>query len=65
MTQQSPVSRWPVGETIVVKMTLRARLAEMTFEGSAEEAVVAAVQWALHHPWGPIEVTVIEKVKDG
>ena len=54
-----------MGDTIVVKMTLRARLAEMTFEGPAEKAVVAAVQWALHHPWGPIEVTVIEKEKDG
>lgn len=54
----------PVGDPIKVKMTLRARLADMTFEGPVEEAVVAAVQWALDHPGGPIEVDVVEMVKD-
>ncbi len=53
-----------MGDPIKVKMTLRARLADMTFEGPVEEAVVAAVQWALDHPGGPIEVDVVEMVKD-
>ena len=47
---------------LAVKLTLRDRLSEMTFEGSIKEAIVLAMAFAIDHPWFPIEVSV--EVKD-
>ena len=54
-----------MADPITVKLTLKERFSDMTFEGPIEEAIVAAMHWARDHRWEPIEVTVAEGGKGG
>lgn len=51
-------------DPIIVKLTLKSKLANMEFVGPIEEAIVSAMTFARDHRDYSIEVTVTEEVED-